>query len=298
MAKIKRQQNLVHGLKNPMGGIRGAATLLYLELDNAELKEYTNIILKEMDRIFSRVDELPNLLLDDNESILRSIEFPPEYKSAGVSLLTYFGEVIQQKYPDSDVTFRIEQRDNIVTLIVMANDRELERIEQLLSDYGQVIEGTKPVSEFLANPMQQTQLAHKLDMAELELKMTRQLYQQYNSLQNERIEALEGQVSVLGKMLNESLKSIPDIDQILKIIEPYKKIDRNIAKALKMLSKNLVDNPTNKNREETKSALLLVKKSQPSLFQEIYDVFKGTISGAGGNVVSSWVMAILNALPK
>ena len=99
-------------------------------------------------------------------------------------------------------------------------------------------------------------------------------------------------------MLNESLKSIPDIDQILKIIEPYKKIDRNIAKALKMLSKNLVDNPTNKNREETKSALLLVKKSQPSLFQEIYDVFKGTISGAGGNVVSSWVMAILNALPK
>ena len=44
-------RNLAHEIKNPLGGIRGAAQLLEYELDNPALKEYTQVIIKETDRL-------------------------------------------------------------------------------------------------------------------------------------------------------------------------------------------------------------------------------------------------------
>lgn len=44
-------RNLAHEIKNPLGGIRGAAQLLEHELDNPSLKEYTQVIIKEADRL-------------------------------------------------------------------------------------------------------------------------------------------------------------------------------------------------------------------------------------------------------
>ncbi|HMV06187.1 MAG TPA: nitrogen regulation protein NR(II) [Accumulibacter sp.] len=43
--------NLVHEIKNPLGGIRGAAQLLEHELNNPALREYTQVIIKEADRL-------------------------------------------------------------------------------------------------------------------------------------------------------------------------------------------------------------------------------------------------------
>ncbi|MDR1708464.1 MAG: PAS domain-containing sensor histidine kinase [Candidatus Accumulibacter sp.] len=44
-------RNLAHEIKNPLGGIRGAAQLLELELNNPALHEYTQVIIKEADRL-------------------------------------------------------------------------------------------------------------------------------------------------------------------------------------------------------------------------------------------------------
>jgi len=54
-------RNLAHEIKNPLGGIRGAAQLLELELPERELKElreYTQVIIKEADRLQTLVDRL------------------------------------------------------------------------------------------------------------------------------------------------------------------------------------------------------------------------------------------------
>ena len=51
-------RNLGHEVKNPLGGIRGAAQLLNSELPNHYLKEYTQIIIKEADRLQSLVDAI------------------------------------------------------------------------------------------------------------------------------------------------------------------------------------------------------------------------------------------------
>jgi len=51
-------RNLAHEIKNPLGGIRGAAQLLEMEMDSKELKEYTQVIIREADRLQILVDRL------------------------------------------------------------------------------------------------------------------------------------------------------------------------------------------------------------------------------------------------
>lgn len=51
-------RNLAHEIKNPLGGIRGAAQLLQMELESRELIEYTQVIIHEADRLQTLVDRL------------------------------------------------------------------------------------------------------------------------------------------------------------------------------------------------------------------------------------------------
>jgi two-component system, NtrC family, nitrogen regulation sensor histidine kinase GlnL len=51
-------RNLAHEIKNPLGGIRGAAQLLQMEVESRELIEYTQVIVREADRLQTLVDRL------------------------------------------------------------------------------------------------------------------------------------------------------------------------------------------------------------------------------------------------
>jgi two-component system, NtrC family, nitrogen regulation sensor histidine kinase GlnL len=65
-------RNLAHEIKNPLGGIRGAAQLLQMELESKELTEYTQVIIHEADRLQTLVDRLlaphrkPHVVADVN----------------------------------------------------------------------------------------------------------------------------------------------------------------------------------------------------------------------------------------
>ncbi len=51
-------RSLAHEIKNPLGGLRGSAQLLERELDRADLREYTQVIIKEADRLQRLMDRL------------------------------------------------------------------------------------------------------------------------------------------------------------------------------------------------------------------------------------------------
>ena len=51
-------RNLAHEIKNPLGGVRGAAQLLEAELATNEQREYTRVIIAEADRLHALVDRL------------------------------------------------------------------------------------------------------------------------------------------------------------------------------------------------------------------------------------------------
>lgn len=70
-------RGLAHEIKNPLGGIRGAAQLLERELSSDEHREYTALIMEQSDRLRNMVDKLlgpnaiPNFKL---QSVHRAIE--------------------------------------------------------------------------------------------------------------------------------------------------------------------------------------------------------------------------------
>ena len=58
VANRELMRNLAHEIKNPLGGIRGAAQLLDRELENPDLHEYTQVIMKEADRLQALMSRL------------------------------------------------------------------------------------------------------------------------------------------------------------------------------------------------------------------------------------------------
>lgn len=72
-------RGLAHEIKNPLGGIRGAAQLLARELPDESLKDYTNVIIEEADRLRNLVDrmlgsnKLPSLAMTNIHEVLERI---------------------------------------------------------------------------------------------------------------------------------------------------------------------------------------------------------------------------------
>ncbi len=66
LASQQLARGMAHEIKNPLGGIRGAAQLLESEIDNPELKEYTEVIIREADRLQNLLNNMlgPNKRID------------------------------------------------------------------------------------------------------------------------------------------------------------------------------------------------------------------------------------------
>src|SRR6266481_3821274 len=82
-------RGLTHEIKNPLGGIRGAAQLLERELDRPPLIEYTQVIIGEADRLQALVNRLltPHRL--------------PSYRRTNIhELLSRVASLVQAEFPD------------------------------------------------------------------------------------------------------------------------------------------------------------------------------------------------------
>ncbi len=84
----KMIRQMAHEIKNPLGGIRGAAQLLARQLSDAELREYTDVVISETDRLAGLV----NTLLGPGG--------PPNKKPVNVhELLEYVVRIIEAEGP-------------------------------------------------------------------------------------------------------------------------------------------------------------------------------------------------------
>jgi DNA-binding MurR/RpiR family transcriptional regulator len=113
----------------------------------------------------------------ESKFIRRSIQFPPEYYQAGVSILNYFGTVLKKKYPDQLATVRIEQEGKKVTMVIDPLEGDKEIIEQALDDYGLVITGQLPPEKYSKDRGLITELKYELKLAEARIETQKELLQ-------------------------------------------------------------------------------------------------------------------------
>jgi len=82
-------RGLAHEIKNPLGGIRGAAQLLARELPEEQLRDYTEVIIEEADRLRNLVDrmlgsnKLPSLGMTNIHEVLEHVASLIEAESQG-----------------------------------------------------------------------------------------------------------------------------------------------------------------------------------------------------------------------
>jgi two-component system nitrogen regulation sensor histidine kinase GlnL len=102
-------RGLAHEVKNPLGGIRGAAQLLERELDDESLREYTSVIIGEADRLRNLVNRMlgPNAvprktLLNVHEILEHVQQLVGIQTSDKVHIYTDYDPSIPDLYGDRD----------------------------------------------------------------------------------------------------------------------------------------------------------------------------------------------------
>lgn len=232
--------------------------------------------------------------VSDRERLSRTLVFDPAHKQAAISILSYFGEVVARKYPDMDVGVRIEQQGTKITLVVETPRGELERIEQELSNYGLVVTGQVTPEQYLSRPGDAMMLRHKLEMAQLEIRQTKELLASERANFGARIESLESNVQFMRTMLDKAQYESAMVTAALRDIAASN--TASIARQLDELSSLVA-----KHAEDTEGALLHtlreIHRESPSVIDRINELFvKGSIQGAAGNYLYAGLTALQKVL--
>lgn len=150
-------RNLAHEIKNPLGGIRGAAQLLEYELENPSLKEYTQVIIKETDRL----QDLMQRLLRPHRPMLPAAVNIHEILERVRSLLT-------AEFPGS---LKI-QRDYDTSLPELVGDREqlIQAVLNVARNAAQAMEGEGTII-LRTRSLRQVTLAKKRFRLAMEVKV-------------------------------------------------------------------------------------------------------------------------------
>ena len=121
-------RQLAHEIKNPLGGLRGAAQLLDRQLDSEELHEYTSVIISETDRLVDLVDTL------------LGPGGPPNKQPANIhELLEYVMRVIQPEAGDK-LTIRRDYDPGLPS-IALDRDQILQALLNIVRNAAIALEG-------------------------------------------------------------------------------------------------------------------------------------------------------------
>ncbi len=126
-------RNLAHEIKNPLGGIRGAAQLLDRELERPALHEYTQVIIKESDRLQSLMDRLltPHRLpLPGPVNIHEVLE-----RVRSVILAEFPGMVVRRDY-DTSMPVLTGDREQLIQVVLNITRNAAQAIKSVSQEGG------------------------------------------------------------------------------------------------------------------------------------------------------------------
>jgi two-component system, NtrC family, nitrogen regulation sensor histidine kinase GlnL len=148
-------RNLAHEIRNPLGGLRGSAQLLERELERPDLREYTQVIIKEADRLQALMDRL----LTPHK--------PPLVASLNIhEVLERVRSLVLAEFPDG---IRIH-RDYDASLPDLHGDKEqlIQAVLNIARNAAQALEGKGQI-EFRTRAARQVTLAKRRYKLALEL---------------------------------------------------------------------------------------------------------------------------------
>jgi two-component system, NtrC family, nitrogen regulation sensor histidine kinase GlnL len=109
-------RQLAHEIKNPLGGLRGAAQLLARQLADASMREYTSVIISEADRLVALVD---TLLGPVHQSRKEAVNIHELLQHVGhlLSADSHVGVTIERDYDPSLPPLRLDRNQIIQAML-------------------------------------------------------------------------------------------------------------------------------------------------------------------------------------
>jgi len=148
-------RGLAHEIKNPLGGLRGAAQLLERELPSEELKEYTHIIIGEADRLRNLVNRMlgPNALPNKEPLNIHQVL---EHVRQLVSV-EHRGDIRFVTDYDPSIPDVLGDRDQLIQAVLNVVRNAVQALEGQPDGNGEIILRTRARRQFTIG-----QLRHKL----------------------------------------------------------------------------------------------------------------------------------------
>jgi len=141
-------RGMAHEIKNPLGGLRGAAQLLERELPNTELKEYTQIIIGEADRLQTLVDR-----------VLGPNNVPKKHNVNIHQILEHVRQLIQVELPDDAyIHFKLDY-DPSLPDIMADSDMMIQTILNITQNAVQALGGNGEIT-FKTRPLRNFTIGH------------------------------------------------------------------------------------------------------------------------------------------
>ncbi|HFD87152.1 MAG TPA: PAS domain S-box protein [Gammaproteobacteria bacterium] len=138
-------RGLAHEIKNPLGGIRGAAQLLEGEFEDQELKSYTEIIINETDRLKRLIDRMigprhipQEHLINIHEISERVVQLIEAEASQGVRVVRDYDPSIPEIRGDSDQLIQavLNIARNALEAIMEADEEgEIRFVTRIMRNY-------------------------------------------------------------------------------------------------------------------------------------------------------------------
>jgi two-component system nitrogen regulation sensor histidine kinase GlnL len=123
-------RNLAHEIKNPLGGIRGAAQLLQMEVESKGLSEYAQVIIHEADRLQALVDRL--LAPHRRPHVVADMNIHEVCERVRALILAEFprGLAVERDYDTSIPDFRGDREQLIQAVLNIAHNAALALAER------------------------------------------------------------------------------------------------------------------------------------------------------------------------
>ncbi|HEX9398313.1 MAG TPA: nitrogen regulation protein NR(II) [Burkholderiales bacterium] len=107
-------RNLAHEIKNPLGGLRGSAQLLERELDRPELREYTQVIIQEADRLQALMDRM---LTPHRAPLVEAVAIHEIMERVRSLIRAEFGIEVQRDY-DPSLPELVADREQLIQALL------------------------------------------------------------------------------------------------------------------------------------------------------------------------------------
>lgn len=220
---------------------------------NEDVEKYLSLEINPLNLINQKIE---TSTYQTQPSFERSITFEPEFRQAGVSILSFFSELVENEFGGQSVKVGIMQNGNVVTLRVETPEGELlKEVEKALNQYGLAVMGKSPIETVSNNPQLVQDLKTRLEVTSLELRLRKDSSLEQSKQYEQRISNLEHQINSFHDLVGKNLIQQSKLAETIQSLSSSSQPSETFMAALSVIDTLSEQNKSTKAEKQLKESL-------------------------------------------